>query len=77
MPKDFLNSPYYGFSDHSIGIEPSLLAITRGAKVIEKHFSLDKSDTTIRDHALSLTPKEFSLLVENGRQLENLINLGV
>ena len=77
MPKDFLSSPYSGFSDHSIGIEASLLAISRGAQVIEKHFTLDKSDTTIRDHALSLTPKEFARLVENGRQLEKLLNLGV
>ena len=35
----------------------SLNSNNRGAKVIEKHFTLDKSDTTIRDHALSLTPQ--------------------
>ena len=42
----------------------------RGAKVIEKHF--DKSDTTIRDHALSATPDEFAQLVYIGRQSARL-----
>ena len=37
----------------------SLTAIARGATIIEKHFTLDKSDTTIRDHSLSLTPDEY------------------
>ena len=75
FPKDFINSPYAGFSDHSVGIEASLLAIARGAKVIEKHFTLDKSDVTIRDHALSLTPEEFKLMVDVGRDMEKIVDL--
>ena len=59
LPKDFSKSSYFGYSDHSRGIDIPLMAISKGAKVIEKHFTLDKSDTIIRDHALSATPEAF------------------
>lgn len=77
LPKDFKNSPYAGFSDHTVGIETSLMAITRGAEVIERHFTLDKSDTTIRDHALSTTPDEFRQLTTLGRLIHRNLALGV
>lgn len=77
LPKDFTNSPYSGYSDHTIGIETCLLAIARGAKIIEKHFTLDKSSTVIRDHTLSATPEEFRILVNLGRELHKRIELGV
>ena len=35
FPKDFKNSNYVGYSDHTIGIDMPLIAISRGAKVIE------------------------------------------
>ena len=47
------------------------------AKIIEKHFTLDKSNTTIRDHALSATPSEFKLLVDLGNDISKKINIGV
>ena len=77
LPKNFDESIYDGYSDHSIGIEVPLIAISRGAQIIEKHFTLDKSDTTIRDHALSATKKEFKLMVELGRDIHKKINLGI
>lgn len=77
FPKDFSRSNCCGYSDHSVGIDVPLLAIARGAKVIEKHFTLDKSDTTIRDHALSSTPDEFALMVELGRNIRKNLNFGV
>jgi len=77
LPKDFSNGPYDGFSDHSIGIEVALMAISRGARIIEKHFTLDKSDRTIRDHALSATPEEFRLMVNIGRDIHRKLQLGV
>ncbi len=77
LPKDFNASPYDGYSDHTIGIEAPLLAIARGATIIEKHFTLDKSDTTIRDHALSATPDEFRTMVQIGRDLYRKLQLGV
>ena len=60
--------------DHSVGIELSLIAISRGAQVIEKHFTLDKSDTTIRDHALSLLPNEFKAMVDIGKTMSKLLH---
>ncbi len=77
LPKNFNKSPYYGYSDHSIGIETSILAISRGAKIIEKHFTLDKSNTSIRDHSLSATPDEFRQMVNIGRDIYKKINMGI
>ena len=77
LPKNFNKSIYHGYSDHSIGIETPLLAISRGAKMIEKHFTLDKSNTIIRDHSLSATPEEFRQMVNIGRDISKKINMGV
>jgi len=77
FPKDFKKTFFTGYSDHSIGIEMALLAISRGASVIEKHFTLDKSDQTIRDHGLSATPKEFEIMTKIGRDIYNKLKLGI
>jgi len=77
FPKKFSKEKFTGYSDHTIGIETCLLAISRGAKIIEKHFSLDKSDTTIRDHALSATPHEFRTMVDIGIEISKKIKLGI
>ena len=77
FPKKFLKNIYFGYSDHTIGIETCLLAISRGAKIIEKHFTLDKSDTTIRDHALSATPEEFRNMVNIGNEISKKLELGI
>lgn len=77
FPKKFDENNFYGYSDHSIGIENCLIAITRGAKIIEKHFTLDKSNTTIRDHALSANPEEFRILVNLGTEIYKNIKYGI
>jgi len=77
FPKNFVGTKYKGYSDHSIGVENCLLAISRGATIIEKHFTLDKSDNTIRDNALSATPNEFRLLVEIGSDISKKIKNGI
>lgn len=78
FPKAFgKGHKYEGYSDHTIGIDAVLLAIARGATIIEKHFTLDKSDTTIRDHALSATPEEFTLMTQIGRELHKKVQLGI
>ena len=70
FPEKFNFNTYHGISDHTVGYEVSLLAISRGAQIVEKHFTLDKSDTTIRDHALSLLPHEFKKMVETGKAIK-------
>jgi sialic acid synthase SpsE len=77
FPDTFRDGPYSGYSDHTLGIEAALLAISRGATIVEKHFSLDKSDTTIRDHVLSASPEEFRNLVSLGKEIEKLVSLGL
>ncbi len=77
FPKEFSDKDLIGYSDHTIGIETCLIAISRGAKVIEKHFTLDKSNTTIRDHALSATPEEFRILVNIGTEISKRISIGI
>lgn len=57
-----------GYSDHSIGIEVSLAAISLGAKVIEKHITLDVNDEG-PDHRASITPLEFKSLVALGKNI--------
>ena len=52
-----------GYSDHTQGIEVSIAAAALGAKVIEKHFTLDKT-LPGPDHKASLDPMEFKKMVE-------------
>lgn len=54
-------SRYAGFSDHSIGISAAVAALARGAGVIEKHFTLDKTMYG-PDHEGSMTPGELRQL---------------
>ena len=52
---------YDGFSDHTIGNEAALIAIARGARIIEKHFTLDKNMPG-PDHSGSMEPQELASL---------------
>ena len=52
-----------GISDHTLGVGVALAAISLGARVIEKHFTLDRAEGGI-DSAFSLEPSELKLLVE-------------
>lgn len=75
FPADFRRSIYDGFSDHTMGIEASLVAIARGAKVIEKHFTLNKG-LAGPDHICSMTPEELKILSEYGRKMSEFITAG-
>lgn len=72
MPDAFGHDGYYGYSDHLHGIEGCLLAVARGARYVEKHFTLNRTSPVIRDHVLSATPAEFAHLVTHGRALARL-----
>ncbi len=74
FPKEFSSKGYYGYSDHSLGISSSLMAISRGAQFIEKHFTLNKTSQIIRDHILSATPDEFKVLTTIGSELNKFEN---
>jgi len=58
-----------GLSDHTLGISVPIAAVALGARIIEKHFILDK---TIGgpDAAFSIEPKEFKLMVQSVRETE-------
>ncbi|CAM3852177.1 N-acetylneuraminate synthase [Aquirufa aurantiipilula] len=58
-----------GYSDHTLGIEVPIAAVALGAKVIEKHFTLDKSMPG-PDHIASLEPLELKNMIKAIRNIE-------
>lgn len=65
-----------GYSDHTQGIEVSVAAVAMGAKVIEKHFTLDRTMEG-PDHRASLEPDELAALVSACRHVEAALGDGV
>jgi sialic acid synthase SpsE len=61
-----------GYSDHSIGTESAIIAISKGVKIIERHFTLDKS-LNGPDHSASSSPSEFKFYVEQIRKTEIML----
>ena len=61
-----------GYSDHCMGWEACKIAIAMGAKIIEKHFTLDCKRKGF-DHSISLNPKDFKKMVKDIREIENII----
>jgi N-acetylneuraminate synthase len=61
-----------GFSDHSDGIAVTIAAVARGATIIEKHLTLDRS-LPGPDHKASLEPDEFAHLVRSTRRVERAL----
>lgn len=59
-----------GWSDHALGTDVAVAAVAAGARIVEKHFTLDKSRTTFRDHALSADPQDFRTMVDRIRAVE-------
>ncbi len=62
-----------GYSDHTVGVDAAPLAVALGARVIEKHFTLDKRYSDFRDHELSADPPELAELVRRVRLAETLL----
>ena len=65
-----------GFSDHTPGIHMPVAAVARGACLVEKHFTLDRS-LPGPDHAASLEPNELQIMVRQIREVELALGDGV
>ncbi len=63
-----------GLSDHSMGSVGAVTAVALGAKIIEKHFCLDRAIETA-DSSFSMTPAEFKQMVQDIRQAEKAIGV--
>lgn len=61
-----------GYSGHERGIHVPVAAVARGAKIIEKHFTIDQSMEG-NDHKVSLLPDEFKQMVQNIREVEESV----
>lgn len=64
-----------GYSDHTIGTKAAELAVAAGARVIEKHFTLDKAQSSFRDHQLSADPADLRELAAAIRRAELILGL--
>ena len=64
-----------GYSDHTNGIEVPIAAVSLGASVIEKHFTLDKNMEG-PDHKASLEPVELKAMVTAIRNIEQALGSG-
>ena len=65
-----------GYSDHTLGIEVPMAAAALGAKVIEKHFTLDRNMEG-PDHKASLEPAELKVMVAGIRKVENALGSNI
>lgn len=67
--------PIIGYSGHERGINVSLAAVSLGAQILERHFTLDRNMEG-PDHAASLEYNEFKNLVEGCREIEQALGDG-
>lgn len=65
-----------GYSDHSLGIEVPIAAVALGARIIEKHFTLDQN-LPGPDHKASLMPEQLAAMVSAIRNIGEAIGDGV
>jgi N-acetylneuraminate synthase len=61
-----------GLSDHTMGVGVAIASIAFGASIIEKHFTLDRSDGGV-DSTFSIEPSELKILVESARNAKDAI----
>ena len=65
-----------GYSDHTIGPDAAVVAVALGARIIEKHFTIDKHFSDFRDHQLSADPDEMREMVRRIRETEKMLGTG-
>ena len=66
-----------GFSDHTLGRNAASVSVGLGARIIEKHFTIDKNFSDFRDHQLSMDPNEMKQLIQGIREVEKMLGTGV
>ena len=64
-----------GFSDHTLSDQTGALAVAAGARVLEKHFTLDRR-LDGPDHAMSLEPDALARYIDNARRAEQAMGSG-
>lgn len=65
-----------GYSDHTLGVEVPIAAVAMGAKIIEKHFTLNRKMSG-PDHLASMEPSEFKNMVHKIRNIEQALGNGI
>lgn len=70
--KELSPNGFVGYSGHERGISVAISAVALGAKVIEKHFTLDRN-LEGNDHRVSLLPDEFGQMVQGIREVEQAL----
>ena len=65
-----------GYSDHTPGSEIAVAAVALGARIIEKHFTLDRN-LPGPDHRASLEPQEFGAMIQAIRNVEQALGTGI
>ena len=63
-----------GFSDHTIGVDASLIALALGANIIEKHFTLNK-EMKGWDHSISANPKELQIIKDFSKEINEKLGI--
>ena len=72
IPEVF-DDKWYGYSSHVHGFADALIAVARGARYIEKHVTLDKTETSIKDNHFALTFEEFQAMAFIGMEMARLV----
>ncbi|MDP3703815.1 MAG: N-acetylneuraminate synthase family protein [Candidatus Omnitrophota bacterium] len=62
-----------GFSNHALGYDLDIAAVVLGARLIEKHFTLNRKHPEMAEHHFSMEPDEFADLVSRVRTMERAL----
>jgi sialic acid synthase SpsE len=62
-----------GYSDHTLGIDAAVVAVALGARILEKHFTLDHNYSAFRDHQISADPGELKELIARVARAERYL----
>jgi len=65
-----------GWSDHTIGSQIAIAAVARGARIVEKHYTLNKTMSG-PDHKASLEPDELAAYIKDIRMVDNALGDGI